>query len=121
MKKALLAAALLCGVSLPAQAGYVCGSPVHTMGKVEANPVVSTSVWMTDSLMWHVLHTLRDGTVIDRSTQYEMTNVNTNDKVRRRWYGRGFKNQDLMILGEFTARGVNWTPFVGPRVVEFKV
>jgi hypothetical protein len=108
MKKTLLAAALLCGVNFPAQAGYVCGSPVDAIGKVETNPVVSTSVWMTDSAIWHVLHRLRDGTVIDRSTQYEMINVETNDKVRRRWYGRAFKNQDFLIQGEFTARGDQW-------------
>ena len=108
MKKTLLAAALLCGVSLPAQAGYICDSPIQLIGKVGINPVISTSVSMTDSVMWHVLHRLRDGTVIDRSTQYEMTNVNTNDKVRRRWYGRAFKNQDLMIVGEFVAHGDQW-------------
>jgi hypothetical protein len=80
-----------------AHASLICDAPVQLTGKVGTNPVISSVVWH-DGPTWHVIHTLRDGRLIDRSTQYGMSD----DSVPQSHYGwRGWstKNPHLWMTG----------------------
>jgi clan AA aspartic protease (TIGR02281 family) len=102
--KSLLAAALLCGVALPAHASLICDAPVQLSGKTGTNPVISSVVWH-DGPTWHVIHTLRDGQLIDRSTQYLMADE-PNPAGHHGWHGWSNKAaSSLWMTGEVFVNG----------------
>ena len=80
-----------------AHATLVCDAPTQMLGKTGNNPVVSTTVIHNDA-GWSVTHTLADGRLVDRSTQYTMAD----DSVPHHpgWHGWSTKNQHLWMTGE---------------------
>jgi clan AA aspartic protease (TIGR02281 family) len=100
-----LAAVLLGGGS--AHASYLCNAPTQYVGKIGANPVVSTEFGVTDTNGWWVNHRLADGTIIRRSEQYSM-NPFAKDG-HQGWQGRLNKNQDLWMFGEVSMRNDGWS------------
>ena len=103
MRKLVLAAALLCGVSAHAHANFICSSPAQIIGKVGTNPVVAINVSRNEAThVWYVWHKLADGTVIDRANQYTM--VDNTDSDSFRWTGRLNKNSGLWMQGTILPR-----------------
>jgi hypothetical protein len=99
--KPLLAATLLATAPLAAasaaHATLICDAPVQFSGKTGTNPVISSVVWH-DGPTWNVVHTLRDGTRIDRSTQYNMVDATPTGHLG--WHGWSTKNPHLWMGGE---------------------
>lgn len=93
------AAALLCGVTASAHATYICGVPTQMLGKTGTNPVISTSL-TRDGVNWSVVHTLRDSTLVERSTQYTMEDHSVGD--RSAWSGPSITHPGLWMAGELS-------------------
>ena len=112
--KALYASLLLSTASLlgaqAAHATLICDSPTQTIGKTGANSVISTVVWH-DGPVWNVVHTLRDGTRIDRSTQYTMTDM-SNGSTLFGWHGALNRNTSLWMSGNVTVIDANRATYV---------
>jgi hypothetical protein len=86
-------------------ASLTCGRAMIYIGDpVLGNPVVETDVGYTsDSVgsgsgQWSVLHTLRDGTAIDRSIQYVMVDQSNDDKTQ--WSGPLMSRNNVFMVGE---------------------
>jgi clan AA aspartic protease (TIGR02281 family) len=92
----VLAAGLLCGLGSAAHATLICGASHQLVGKTGTNPVISTTV-ARDGLMWRVVHTLRNGQIIDRGVQYNMTDDSADYTS---WSGRLNRNPSLWMHGE---------------------
>jgi hypothetical protein len=108
MLSAALGAATMAGVALPAHASLTCDAPVQLSGKTGTNPVISSVVWH-DGPTWHVNHTLRDGQLIDRSTQYIMADE-SNPDGHHGWHGWSNKpGSSLWMTGEVFINGATAT------------
>ena len=107
---AALAVATLAGVSAPAHATLICDNPTQTVGAKGKNPVISSVVWH-DGPVWNVVHTLRDGTRIDRSTQYTMTDM-SNGSTLFGWHGVLNRNTSLWMSGNVTVIDANHATYV---------
>ena len=86
-------------------ASLTCGRAMIYIGDPgRGNPVVETEVGYTsDSVrsgsgQWSVLHTLRDGTVIDRSIQYVIVDQSNDDKTQ--WSGPLMSRNNVFMVGE---------------------
>ena|SRR5271166_6268182 len=97
MRKLLITLMLGAAMIAPAYADITCGRAMVEIGASGNNPVVSTTVSITDHV-WSVLHTLRDGTVVDRSLQYVMVDQSNEYKVQ--WRGPLVTNPNLVMIGE---------------------
>ena len=91
----VLAAGLLFGGSA-AHATLICGMSHQIIGKTGNNPVVSTTI-SRNGTVWRVVHTLRDGTQIERANQYNM--VDDSDTYTS-WSGRLNRNPRVWMHGE---------------------
>ena len=108
--KSLLAAALLCGVALPAHAANAyysetCGSSVLTVGTYSRDRDVSVHA-VYDHGYWRVLHTLSNGNVYDRGVQYaiqDATTVGADGLVYTRWTGVLRRNPAISMEGSLFA------------------
>jgi len=82
----------------PASAGLNCGMAKVDVGDSGRVGVVSTYVAHDPNGTWTVKHTLSNGTVIDRSLQYVITDY-TNGNVLQ-WRGTLMRNPALTMVGE---------------------
>lgn len=100
MKACLLAAAAILGVAAPidAHAAYTCGYARQTAGRPDNNPVVQSAIGMNDAhTRWAIVHTLADGKVIDRSTQYDTADRTDNTTIQ--WGGQHLRHPNLWMAG----------------------
>lgn len=98
MLSAALVVATVAGVSVPAHATYVCGYAKQTVGRTDNNPVVTSAIGLNDDYTkWSVHHQLADGKIVDRSTQYDLTN--RSDDTTIKWSGRHLRHPNLWMEG----------------------
>ncbi|MFZ0605555.1 MAG: retropepsin-like aspartic protease [Roseiarcus sp.] len=109
--KSLIAAALLCGVALPAHAADVdysetCGSSVLLVGSYSKDRDVSVHA-VYDHGYWRVLHTLSNGRVYDRGVQYAMSDTTTlgADGIYTSWTGQLNRNPAISMTGHLYMKG----------------
>ena len=105
--RSILVAALLCGVSPAAHAALTCGPARVDVGDTGRNGVVSTYV-AHDPGSWAVKHTLANGTVVDRSLQYVITDY-SGDKTMQ-WRGTLMRNPAMTMTGELMKLKSNGQP-----------
>ena len=98
----LLATAALAFMPASAHAYLLCSNPVQTIGATGSNPVVQTYVGLSDDRSWSVVHTLADGTMIDRAKQYSMRDAT--DRTKIGWRGRLNAVQHLWMEGRIMVR-----------------
>jgi len=100
MKRILPAAVILCGLGSSAHATLICNAPTQTVGaNTGRNPVIYTVVWHDANNHWNAIHTLQDGTQIDRATQYVITD-DSQSPGHHGWHGRLIRNPSLWMSGE---------------------
>ena len=105
--KSLLAAALLCGVALPAYAANAyysetCGSSVLTVGTYSRDRDISVHA-VYDHGYWRVIHTLSNGHVYDRGVQYavsDATTVGADGLIYTKWSGVLNRNPAITMVGQ---------------------
>ena len=103
MTRTLIAAALLCGVAIPAQAVQLaCSAPTVVVGNSDpgSNPI--KSVWVTTTGYtggaWDVTYTFSNGTIVRREDQYGLADTSTTTDTN--WMGRLHKVPRLVMYGE---------------------
>ncbi len=100
LTKCVPSAALALMMTLsPAFAGLNCGPAQVYIGDPgsRSGRVVSTYVSINDGV-WTVLHTLANGEVVDRSTQYLMRD--TSNRSKTQWIGELNVARHLYMIGE---------------------
>jgi clan AA aspartic protease (TIGR02281 family) len=101
---AALGSALL-GLAPPAHATLNCYNFVQNEGDAGHNPPVSATVGYDNNGAWQVIYTLRDGRVIDRSAQYNMTR--DPDASKTHWSGTFYKNPAVVMDGAVMVRNAD--------------
>ena len=91
----------------PASAGLNCGMANIDAGDSRGG-VTSTYVAHNPDRTWVIKHTLADGTVIDRSLQYAITD--STDASKTQWHGLLARNPNLLMVGEVMRLRSNGQP-----------
>jgi hypothetical protein len=77
-----------------------CGRAEIFLGQAGGNSVVETNVgYDIDTSTWTILHTLKDGTVIDRSIQYLIID-RTVEGHKTQWSGELMGHPGIVMVGE---------------------
>ena len=104
---ASLAVTLVALAAKPASAGLNCGMANIDAGDSRGG-VTSTYVAHNPDRTWVIKHTLADGTVIDRSLQYAITD--STDASKTQWHGLLARNPNLLMVGEVMRLRSNGQP-----------
>ena len=101
----ILAAALLCGVTLPAHAtSWQCNDFVQNVGYAGRNPP-ATAVVTHSTGVWFVHYVLQSGMTVDRSTQFTM--VDESNNAQTQWSGRLNKDSNKWMRGSVMRRNAD--------------
>jgi Aspartyl protease len=105
MKKLLLTAAMLCGVTLPAHAtSWQCNNFVQNVGYAGRNPP-ATAVVTHSAGVWFVHYVLQSGMTVDRSTQFNM--VDESNAAQTQWSGSLNKDSNKWMRGSVMRRNAD--------------
>ena len=97
--RSFLAAVAGLVIAAPANAALNCGAPIIDVGDAGRNGVTSTYVDHGYN-GWVIRHTLADGKVIDRATQYSIHDQSGPHATR--WSGWLNRNPSMTMLGEIS-------------------
>jgi gag-polyprotein putative aspartyl protease len=96
MKKCLLASVVALAIGCPARAALNCGPATIDLGD-SSGGVVSTYV-AYDPGKWVIRHTLANGMLVDRGTQYAITDYTSPTTMQ--WRGALDRNPRMTMVGE---------------------
>jgi hypothetical protein len=105
--KRLLAATLLCGVSMPAHAIYLqCSNFNNISGYTGTNPPVSAVVMHGNPSGRTIIYTLLDGQTVSRETQFAIND--DSDTTKTEWSGGLYKCHSKWMRGSIIKRSTDY-------------